>query len=73
MIIKKSRKREWFRFLVRVGLLISLIIVGFFIFDVDRIVGDGKSPNYKDGDLVFRSNFGRKLPFLLIRVRGFND
>jgi hypothetical protein len=73
MKIKKSKKWEWGHFLARVGLLILFIATMTIAVRVERIVGNANAPNYKDGDLVFVSNYGERKPFLLIRVRGFDD
>lgn len=73
MKIKKSRKRAWVRFLVRVGIYLVLAGISVIFIRVDRIIGDEKMPNFKDGDLVFTNNINNVTPFLLIRVRGFDD
>ena len=73
MKIKKSRKRAWMRFLVRVGIYLVLAGISVIFIRVNRIIGDEKMPNFKDGDLVFTNKIDSATPFLLIRVRGFDD
>lgn len=73
MKIKKSRKRAWMRFLVRVGIYLVLAGISVIFIRADRIIGDEKMPNFKDGDLVFTNKNNNATPFLLIRVRGFDD
>ncbi len=73
MKIKKSRRREYLRLLARVGLDILLIAIVLGVLRVERIVGDERGPNYRDGDVVFSSRFEDETPILLIRVRGFDD
>lgn len=73
MKIKKSRKWEWGHFLARVGLLMLFLLLMAVVVKIERKVGVDSSPNYKDGDLVFRSNIDGGEPFLLVRVRGFDD
>ncbi|MDO4220197.1 MAG: hypothetical protein Q4D22_03145 [Candidatus Saccharibacteria bacterium] len=73
MKIKKSRKRAWMRFLVRVGIYMIMAGIMAIFIRVDRIVGDERAPFFKDGDLVFTNKIDNTTPFLLVRVRGFDD
>lgn len=61
------------RLLARVGLDIMLIAIVLGVLRIERIVGDEREPNYRDGDVVFSSRFENETPVLLIRVRGFDD
>ena len=72
MKIKRSRRREWARLLVRVLAIAFLVVCAAFSIRLHRVEGDEQAPAYKDGDLVmmWRSD---DTPFLQLRVRGFDD
>ena len=72
MKIKKSRRHEWACLLRKIIVLAAILIAMMILVQIRRIEGDAVAPLYKDGDLVFKPRFG-DAPFLLLRVRGFDD
>ena len=72
MKIRKNRRREWARLLLRGASLIIVTMVFFIFIKARRIVGNELAPKYMDGDLVLLFK-PRNTPFLQLRVRGFDD
>lgn len=72
MKIKKSRRREWARLLVKVIVVVTAIIMAMMLLKLQRIEGNQWEPAYRDGDLVLKRRID-DVPFALLRVRGFDD
>ena len=72
MKIKRSRRREWARLLVKVAVFAVLIVAVKMLLKIQRIEGGNRAPLYKDGDLVLMWRVD-DTPFLQLRIRGFDD
>ena len=72
MRIKKSRRREWARLLVKMMIMMVAAIMAIMLLKLQRIEGNQWESAYRDGDLVLKRRID-DVPFALLRVRGFDD
>ncbi len=72
MKIKKNRRREWARLLVKTIIMMIAVIMAIMLLKLQRIEGNQWEPVYRDGDLVLKRRID-DVPFALLRVRGCDD